>query len=285
MDKQQIDELKAQERAATPGPWMWDMRTGCKLAQIVTTHSGMYYVMQFARWGMSDACPVFQVYEKYDGPVDERRGRGMVRADNLAKSYPGKEHHQGFDDYIDHPDAIIMVAARNALPELLEEIERLQDALATETKRVDEMTRKYDEEHRQRVEWTVAINKARGELEDENARLKARAEAYSASGLTPEECAELAAAKREGRLTIRKHECEDYTVKPIKMFYRRSGIDGSESLGVYQCECGKLWKIRSQCDGATGNDDIWLSVGESARGYEFTLAEAEAVLAGLEGKT
>ncbi len=97
------------------------------MAQIVTTHSGMYYVMQFARWGMSDACPVFQVYEKYDGPVGERRGRGMVRADKLARSYPGKEHHDGFDDYIDHPDAIIMVAARNALPELLDTIERQAD--------------------------------------------------------------------------------------------------------------------------------------------------------------
>ncbi len=55
-----LDEIRVRAEAATPGPWMWDMRTGCKLAQIVTTHSGMYYVMQFARWGMSDKRMNFQ---------------------------------------------------------------------------------------------------------------------------------------------------------------------------------------------------------------------------------
>ena len=118
-------ELREAEKKATPGPWMWDLRTCDQNVKIVTTHSGQYYVMGCERWGMRGAGLTFQRFEKYEGPVAERGGRGMTRCDMLAKSYPGKDHHEGWDDYIDHPDALILIEARNALPDLFKEIDRL----------------------------------------------------------------------------------------------------------------------------------------------------------------
>lgn len=56
----------------------------------------------------------------------------------------------------------------------------------------------------------------------------------------------------------------------------KSDFGSSESLGVYRCKaCGQVWKIRYQCDQGTGSDDIWLSPGETYKGYKFTLEEAE----------
>jgi hypothetical protein len=85
--------------------------------------------MDFERWGMRDAIPSFQVYEKYSGPVTERGSKGMVKADSLAKSYPGQEHHRGFDDYINHPDAEFITHARTDVPALLDEVDTLTKAL------------------------------------------------------------------------------------------------------------------------------------------------------------
>ena len=118
-----IEEIKARCEAATPGPWKWDLRTRTHQCKLVTDHSGQYYVMDFARWGMQDACPTFQVYDRYDGPVTKRGSHGMVRADKLAKSYPNQEHHRGFDDYINHPDAAFIAHSREDIPYLLEQLQ------------------------------------------------------------------------------------------------------------------------------------------------------------------
>lgn len=120
---QQARELDAK---ATPGPWKWDLRTRTHQCKLLTDHSGQYYVMDFSRWGMQDACPTFQVYDKYEGPVTERGSHGMVRADELAKSYKGQEHHRGFDDYIDHPDAAFIAASRILVPQLCDALEAAQ---------------------------------------------------------------------------------------------------------------------------------------------------------------
>lgn len=120
-----IKRAKELDKRATPGPWKWDLRSCCRDVKIVTDHSGQYYVMCFERWGMQGAAPSFQVYDKYEGPVRERGSHGMRRADTLAKSYPGKEHHKGFDDYPDHPDAQFIVEARQLVPELIAAIELL----------------------------------------------------------------------------------------------------------------------------------------------------------------
>lgn len=127
--KELIERAKELDKQATTGPWMWDLRTNYHDVKIVTTHSGQYYVMSFERWGMQGSAPCFQVYDKYDGPVNKRGSHGMFRADKLAKSYPGKEHHKGFDDYPDHPDAKFIVESRQLVTDLLAAIEQLSAEL------------------------------------------------------------------------------------------------------------------------------------------------------------
>lgn len=126
-----LNKAKELDSRATPGPWMWDLRTAQYHCLLVTKHSGQYYVMDFARWGMQNAAPLFQVYERYEGEVRKRGSHGMVRADRLAKSYPGKEHHKGFDDYVNHPDAIFIAEGRGVFSELIAAVDQLRGALAT----------------------------------------------------------------------------------------------------------------------------------------------------------
>lgn len=139
MYEELIQRAKALDERATPGPWMWDMRTGRHTCQLTTTHSGRYYVMQFSRWGMQAACPEFQRFKRYSGPVTERGGLGMVRADKMAKSYPGKEHHKGFDDYIDHPDAVFIAESRALVTELIEAVTALQAESAEKDKEIERL--------------------------------------------------------------------------------------------------------------------------------------------------
>jgi hypothetical protein len=138
-----IEQAKELDKRATPGPWKWDLRKTCRDAKIVTDHSGQYYVMGFARWGMQGAVPTFQVYDRYEGPVTERGSHGMKRADELARSYPGKEHHRGFDDYPDHPDARFIVEARRLLPELIAAVEHLSAELTHTHAQLDSIIKKY----------------------------------------------------------------------------------------------------------------------------------------------
>ena len=80
----------------------------------------------FKRWGPQSVIPEFQVYDKYEGPVRERGSKGMVRADKLLKFMPGKEHHEGYDDYISHPDADLIANAPGDIQALLDYIEELE---------------------------------------------------------------------------------------------------------------------------------------------------------------
>jgi len=125
MTGEELEAIEAREKAATPGPWVWEIRAATRQAYLWTTHSGRYYVMGFQRWGMNSAAPTFQVYEKCQGPVDERGSKGMFRADSLTKSLPGKEYNVGYDDYLDHPDAEFIAHARQDIPALIAENKRL----------------------------------------------------------------------------------------------------------------------------------------------------------------
>lgn len=100
----------------TPGPWQWYGNTKCNLLYLSTVNHGRRFVMQFKRWGMRDAQPMFQV---------KRDGYGvMVPASELVKFEVGDGkatgHEQGLDDptvyrmdiaSIDHPDARAIAAA------------------------------------------------------------------------------------------------------------------------------------------------------------------------------
>lgn len=147
MDYKELAE-KAREidEKATPGPWMWDLRECNHQCLLTTTHSGKYYVMGFQRWGLQDALPSFQVYDRYEGQMKDRGSHGMVRADKLSRSYPGKEHHYGFDNFIDHPDARYIAESRelfhrmaNAITELLSRAEEAETRCET----LEKMVKKY----------------------------------------------------------------------------------------------------------------------------------------------
>ena len=125
-NKKRLSEIQERLDRATPGPWMWDVNSASRNARLVTTHSGKHYVMKFQRWGAQMAAPSFQVFDKYEGPVTERGSQGMKRADKLLKSHPGKDHHIGYDDYIDHPDAELIAHAPDDIAWLISEVHRLQ---------------------------------------------------------------------------------------------------------------------------------------------------------------
>ncbi|GBQ90823.1 hypothetical protein [Gluconobacter albidus] len=105
------------EAKFTKGPWAWFGNANGNQVYLATTHSGRRYVMQFRRWGMRGAQPVFQPTQ------------GMVEAKNLLKFEVGDRSVTGVDEAkanssvyrtdirgIAAPDAHLIAAA----PELYE---------------------------------------------------------------------------------------------------------------------------------------------------------------------
>ena len=74
-----------EETKFTPGPWKWFGNARCNEIYLATTHSGRRYVMQFRRWGMQGAQPVFQPTQ------------GMVDAKDLLKFVVGDKSVTGVD--------------------------------------------------------------------------------------------------------------------------------------------------------------------------------------------
>ena len=142
--KELAEKAKEIDEKATPGPWMWDLRECNHQCFLTTTHSGKYYVMGFRRWGLQDALPSFQVYDRYDGPMKDRGSHGMVRADKLSKSYPGQEHHSGFDNFIDHPDARYIAESRQLFHLMAEAITDLLARAAAAEARAEKAERERD---------------------------------------------------------------------------------------------------------------------------------------------
>lgn len=142
--KELAEKAKEIDEKVTPGPWMWDLRECNHQCFLTTTHSGKYYVMGFRRWGLQDALPSFQVYDRYDGPMKDRGSHGMVRADKLSKSYPGQEHHSGFDNFIDHPDARYIAESRQLFHLMAEAITDLLARADTAEARAEKAERERD---------------------------------------------------------------------------------------------------------------------------------------------
>ncbi len=124
--KPDIKAIRARCDAATPGPWRWYVNEHSKVMNLVTDHSGQYYIMGFDRWGMQGAQPRFQVYEKYYGPVRDRKSHGMKKAIELSKWSQDYRHDDGI---IDHPDAELIAHAAADIPALLTYIDELEKHL------------------------------------------------------------------------------------------------------------------------------------------------------------
>lgn len=122
-----IKEIEQRLNKATPGPWQWDVNIACKTAHLETTHSGMYFVLGFQRWGMQSAQPEFQKFKNYEGPVEERGSLGTYPIKEFA--VPRMAHHPDFDMDINHPDAQLIAHAPEDIKYLLGEIKRLNDVV------------------------------------------------------------------------------------------------------------------------------------------------------------
>ena len=120
MSEKLIEEARELCEKATPAPWRWEV---IKAGKCIRLENDRDVVMGFERYGMSCAAPTFNV----DGI--------MERADVLAKSILGKEHHVGFDDYIDHPDAAFIEKSRSLIPELCDALEKAEEQLAESQRR------------------------------------------------------------------------------------------------------------------------------------------------------
>lgn len=112
---------------ATPGPWAWDVNR--KHRQVSIKNERGYYVMEFARWGMQGGQPIFP--HRTDGFVVTRK---LSEMPNWSAPIPGQEHHASWHSRIAQPDALLMVAAVNALPALL-------DTLAAQAAEIEALRR------------------------------------------------------------------------------------------------------------------------------------------------
>ena len=86
------DELRAIAEAATPGPWAWFH--GKYDTYLATVNRGRIYVMGFARRGMQDAQPMFQVREN-GGPGVMRTASEIGEAG--LRTHPDARHIATFD--------------------------------------------------------------------------------------------------------------------------------------------------------------------------------------------
>lgn len=116
LSDQQLADIRARETAATAGPWRWRGNTEVRRLRLQTPHHGGLTVMDFTRWGMQGARPRFA----RDGimhPADETVVYAVAAwsKDIYRKDVVG----------IDHPDAQFMAHAREDVPALLAELDRV----------------------------------------------------------------------------------------------------------------------------------------------------------------
>lgn len=108
--------------AHTPGPWRWEINRKSKRISLCGGKPQFdLTVMEFSRWGMGNAQPVFrQIEDRMDllHKVSERP--------DWVTPITGREHHKEWCATISHPDAALIASA----PELLDAAERLMEHYA-----------------------------------------------------------------------------------------------------------------------------------------------------------
>jgi hypothetical protein len=110
-----LDEIKARLAASTPGPWEWTVNLEGHAVHIVSATSGRLYVMDFVRWGMSNAQPRFRNADCLMVPVHE-----------VSAVVEGREHHAKWYRTVDHPDAQLIAHAPTDLAALVKAVEEVR---------------------------------------------------------------------------------------------------------------------------------------------------------------
>jgi hypothetical protein len=96
----------------TPGPWAWFGNAKGRNIYLATIHSGRRFVMQFGRWGMNSAQPIFQDRAVMRPAVEFLKfevGNPEVTGFEAAQDDPSVYRYDIRD--IDHPDARLIAAA------------------------------------------------------------------------------------------------------------------------------------------------------------------------------
>jgi hypothetical protein len=115
-----LDALEAAAKAATAGPWRWELN---EKGKTISLEGGKpkfdMSVIRFRRYGMAGAMPEFQV-------------DGLMRpATDFAKVVPGREHHASWFKGIDHPDAnYIAAASPDVILRLTAELRKARETIA-----------------------------------------------------------------------------------------------------------------------------------------------------------
>lgn len=102
----------------TPGPWRWEFNKQANSVYLVGGKPRFdKTVMQFGRWGMNRATPLFNSHITGDEfNIMER----ICDMPAWTKPFAGLEHHASWRMDVIHPDAVLMAAA----PELLDALKR-----------------------------------------------------------------------------------------------------------------------------------------------------------------
>lgn len=133
-----IAEIRARTDAATFGPWAWFGNTDAHNMYLSTVEGGRVFVLRFERWGMQHARPVFAAVPTTRDPRESQRYTGpMVPGDRLARyevcpdatSRDDERVYRADLSGIRHPDAEFIAHAREDVPVLLAEIDRLRALL------------------------------------------------------------------------------------------------------------------------------------------------------------
>jgi hypothetical protein len=111
------DELKKLVEAVPAAPWRWELNLRAKRVEL-TGDNGDLTVMDFVRWGMSGAAARFWRWSGKPRTGDPKR------ADELATTVPGREHHADWCAELDDSAARLIAAA----PDLAREVIALREA-------------------------------------------------------------------------------------------------------------------------------------------------------------
>lgn len=95
--------------AHTPAPWHWELNEKSKWVEL--QGPGGLIVMDFRRWGMTNATPRFR-----DGSERDL----LAPAQAFGVTVTGREHHAAWFKRLNHPDAHLIAAAPAMLASLKE---------------------------------------------------------------------------------------------------------------------------------------------------------------------